>query len=117
MVDLVVNFGVREINILFIAPLSRRSRTKNIVMPMSRLGRHVFKTIKPYLKNPNLKFLLVEFLPCSLPKKSRKYFFPCLEKNPNKVRIPICQDCLYKKKCDGVLQDYIDLYGTEEFKL
>ncbi len=117
MIDLVVGLGVREINILFIAPLSRRSRTKKIVIKMSKLGKYVFDTIKPCLNNSNLKFLLVEFLPCSLSKESRKYFFPCLEKNPCKIRIPLCKNCSYKDKCDGVLKDYIDLYGTEEFKL
>jgi len=64
-----------------------------------------------------LKILLVEFLPCSLPKEARNYFFPCLEKNPNKVRIPVCRQCSYRNKCDGVLEDYINLYGTEEFRL
>ena len=109
---------VKEINILFIAPLSRRSRTKKIVMKMSVLGKYVWKIVKPYiLHRPDLKFLLVEFLPCSLPKEARKYFFPCLEKNSNKVRIPLCKNCPYKNKCDGVLQDYINLYGYKEFKL
>lgn len=117
MIDLLVDIGVREMNILFIAPLSRRSRSKRIVMKMSELGTYVFNTIKPYLRNSHLKFLLVEFLPCSLAKESRKYFFPCLEKNPDKVRIPLCKNCLYKDKCDGVLQSYIDLYGVEEFQL
>ena len=117
MIDLLISLKVHEINILFIAPLSRRSRTKKIVMKMSELGKYVFETIKPYLNNPNLKILLVEFLPCSLPKEARNYFFPCLEKNPNKVRIPVCRNCPYRKRCDGVLQSYIDLYGTKEFKL
>ncbi|RLC38583.1 MAG: hypothetical protein DRH33_04280 [Candidatus Nealsonbacteria bacterium] len=116
-IDLLNNIGVREINILFIAPLSRRSRTKKIVMKMSELGRYAFRTIKPYLKNSKIKFLLVEFLPCSLAKEARKYFFPCLEKNPNKVRIPLCKTCPYEEKCDGVLQTYINLYGIKEFKL
>jgi len=117
MIDLLISLKVHEINILFVAPLSRRSRTKKIVMKMSELGKYVFETIKPYLNNPNLKILLVEFLPCSLPKEARNYFFPCLEKNPNKVRIPVCRNCPYRKRCDGVLQSYIDLYGTKEFKL
>lgn len=116
-IDLVKDLGIREINILHIAPLSRRSRTKKIVMKMSELGEYVVKVLKEYKSNPNLKFLLVEFPPCSLPKEAREYFFPCLEKNPEKVRIPLCKNCLYKKECDGVLQDYINLYGTEEFKL
>ncbi len=116
MIDLLISLGVREMNILFVAPLSKRSRTKKIVMKMSKLGKYVFKTIKPYLGEQNLKFLLVEFLPCSLPKEAQNYFFPCLEKNSNKTRIPLCQKCLYKDRCDGVLQDYIKLYGYREFK-
>jgi MoaA/NifB/PqqE/SkfB family radical SAM enzyme len=117
MIDLLVGLGIKEINILFVAPLSRRSRTKKIVMEMSKLGKYVFNIVKPYLKNPHLKFLLVEFLPCSLPKENRKYFFPCLEKNSCKIRIPLCKNCSYRDKCDGVLQSYIDLYGIKEFKL
>ena len=117
MIDLLISLKVHEINILFIAPLSRRSRNKKIIMKMSELGKYVFNTIKPYLNNSELKFLLVEFLPCSLPKEARNYFFPCLEKNPEKVRISLCRNCPYRKRCDGVLQSYIDLYGTKEFKL
>ncbi len=117
MINLLLDLGVREINILFVAPLSRRSRTKRIIMKMSELGEYVFETIKPYLNNSDLKLLLVEFLPCSLPKEAQKYFFPCLEKNPDKVRIPLCKKCLYQDKCDGVLQSYIDLYGVKEFKI
>ncbi len=115
--DLLLGLGIKEINILFIVPLSKRSRNKKIIMKMSNLGKYVFKTIKPYLNNPNLKILLVEFLPCSLPKEAHQYFFPCLEKNPEKIRIPLCSNCLYKEKCDGVLKSYIDLYGDKEFTL
>lgn len=117
MIGLVQGIGVKEINILFIAPLSRRSRNKNIVMNMSELGHYVFNTVEHYLKSPDLKILLVEFLPCSLPQEAREYFFPCLEENPEKVRISLCEDCPYKDKCQGVLKSYIDLYGTDEFSI
>jgi len=117
MIDLVIGLGVEEINILNAAPLSRRSRDKKIIMKMSDLDRHVVNILKDYKDNPQLKFLLVEFLPCSLPKSARKYFFPCLEKNPDKIRIPLCKNCPYTNKCNGVLRAYIDLYGTKEFKL
>jgi len=117
MIKLLIKLGIREINILFIAPLSRRSYTKKIIMKMSKLGKFVFKIIKKYSKNPELKILLVEFLPCSLPKEARNYFFTCLEKNPNKVKIPLCKNCKFEEKCDGVLQSYIDLYGFKEFKI
>jgi len=117
MIELVINLGVKEINILFVAPLSKRSRTKKIVMKMSDLSKYVFSTIKAYLNRPDLKFLLVEFLPCTLSKEARSYFFPCLEKNSNKLRIPLCKNCQFQDKCDGILKDYINLYGIKEFKL
>ena len=117
MINLLKDLGVREINILNAAPLSKRSRNKKIIMRMSDLSSYIVEVLRKYKDDPGLKFLLVEFLPCSLPKEGRKYFFPCLEKNPNKVRIPLCKNCSYKIKCDGVLQSYIDLYGIGEFKL
>ena len=117
MIKLVTNLKVKEINILNAAPLSRRSRSKKIIMRMSKLGQYVVNVLKNYKNNPSLKFLLVEFLPCALPEQGRKYFFPCLEKNPEKIRIPLCQNCSYKPKCDGILKAYIDLYGIKEFKL
>lgn len=116
MIDLLKTLEVKEINVLFIAPLSERSRNKKIIMNMRELGEYVFKTIKPHLTGP-VKFLLVEFLPCSLPKEAQRYFFPCLEKNPEKVRIPLCEKCSYAGKCDGVLKSYINLYGDREFKI
>lgn len=110
---LLINLGIKEINILNISPLSYRSRTKEIIMPMAQLGAHVFKVIKDngYFTRRNLKILLVEFPPCSLPKEARKYFFPCLEKNNQKIRIPLCVNCFYKDKCDGILKSYLELYG------
>jgi len=116
---LLINLGVKEINILNIAPLSHRSRTKKIIMPMVQLGTYVFKTVKDngYLERKNLKILLVEFPPCGLPKEAREYFFPCLEKNNQKVRINLCKNCLYNNKCDGILNSYLDLYGGSEFTL
>jgi MoaA/NifB/PqqE/SkfB family radical SAM enzyme len=107
------DLGIKEINILNISPLSRRSRTKKIIMPMAQLGSYVFKTIKDngYLERKDIRILLVEFPPCSLPKEARKYFFPCLEKNNQKIRIPLCKNCPYKDKCDGILKDYLELYG------
>lgn len=109
---LLTNIGVREINILNIEPLSLRSRSKKMVLPMAKLGRFVFELLKNegYLKNDKIKILLIEFPPCCLPKEGRKYFFPCLEKNNNKVRIPLCRSCQYSKNCDGILDTYLELY-------
>ena len=115
--ELLMDLGVKEINLLFVAPLSKRSRSRKIVMRMSELGKYVFEEIKPYFGKSDVKFLLVEFLPCSLSKEARGYFFPCLEKNPGKIRIPLCEKCSYRNQCDGVLEDYIRLYGKKEFKL
>lgn len=111
------SIGVKEINILNIAPLSSRSNNKSLIAKMSQAGKH----LKDVLKNakaeyPETKILLVEFLPCALPPELREYFSPCLEKNPRKVRIPICDGCPYFDSCDGVLEDYIHLYGVDEFK-
>jgi len=115
-IELLEGLGVKEINILFIAPLSKRSRSQRVVMNMRELGEYVFKIIKPRL-NGSIKFLLIEFLPCSLPKEAQRYFFPCLEKNPEKVRIPLCKKCDYRDKCDGVLGSYLNLYGDKDFKI
>ncbi|MCX6737236.1 MAG: radical SAM protein [Candidatus Parcubacteria bacterium] len=116
---LVVNLGVKEINILNISPLSRRSNNKKIILPMAWAGNYVFNIIKNsgYFERNDLKILLVEFPPCSLPKEARKYFFPCLEKNNRKVRISLCSKCSYKTRCDGILDNYLTLYGEKNFKL
>lgn len=117
-IDLLIEIGIKEINILWVAPLSRRSRTKDIICDMSSLGRYVAGVLKKakYKKSP-VKFLLVEFLPCSLPKEARELFFPCLENNPEKTRISLCSQCQFADKCNGVLKSYIDLYGIKGFKL
>ncbi len=118
MICLLIDLGVEEINILNVAPLSLRSKNKNIIMEMSKVGKHLFSVLKSFQNNiGSTKILLVEFLPCSLPKELRSYFFPCLEKNSNKIRIPICSTCEYAKDCDGVLSDYISLYGLDNFKI
>ena len=117
--ELLTRLGIKEINILNIQPLSFRSRNKAIIMKTSTLGKYVFDVLKQgnYFNKKELKILLVEFAPCALPKKAWQYFFPCLEKNNNKIRIPLCENCLYKDKCDGILSDYIKLYGNREFGL
>lgn len=117
MIELLLKLGVKEIDVLYISPLSKRSRTKKVAMPLPELGKYVFRTVRPYLKRPGLKLLLVEFPPCALPKEAWDYFFPCLEKNSNKTRIPLCARCPYAARCDGILQDYLKLYGTKGFSL
>lgn len=117
--NLLTKLGVQEINILNISPLSKRSRSKKLIVPMTELAKHVYKVLNKegYLNRKDLKILLVEFPPCSLPKEARKYFFPCLEKNNNKVRIPLCQNCPYSKNCDGILDSYLELYSNSEFRM
>ncbi|PIS46708.1 MAG: hypothetical protein COT17_07150 [Elusimicrobia bacterium CG08_land_8_20_14_0_20_51_18] len=117
MIELPVRLGVKEIDVLYISPLSKRSRTRKVAMSLPELGKYVFRTVRPYLKRPELNLLLVEFPPCALPRAARDYFFPCLEKNSNKTRIPLCAECLYAARCDGILRDYLKLYGTKGFSL
>lgn len=116
---LLTKLGVKEINILNVSPLSLRSRSKKIIVPMTTLAKHVYTTLikEEFLNRKDLKILLIEFPPCCLPKEARKYFFPCLEKNNNKIRIPLCQDCPFSKNCDGILDSYISLFGDSEFRL
>lgn len=114
-VELLLDLGVREINILWVAPLSRRSMSKEIVGRMGELGDYAAGIAVKY--GGKAKFWLNEFLPCSLRAEYRQLFFNCLEKNPLKKRIALCESCPYASKCDGVLSTYIDLYGSEEFKL
>ena len=108
---------IKETNILHVAPLSRGSEKKGMIIQMRKGGNIAFNSAKIYIKENRMKILLVEFLPCSLEKKARKYFFPCLEKNPQKIRISLCKKCPYTSKCDGVLKSYIKMYGEKEFKL
>lgn len=116
---LLTTLGVKEINILNISPLSLRSRSKKIIVPMTVLAKHVYSTLikEGLLRRKDLKILLIEFPPCCLPSEARKYFFPCLEKNNNKIRIPLCQNCPFSNNCDGILDSYISLFGDSEFRL
>ena len=115
--DLLTRLKIKEIGLLYVYPLSKRSRDPKIIMNMSELGQHTFNIFKKrrLLETGNSRILLVEFLPCSLPKEARKYFFPCLEKNQKKVRIPACLRCIYKTNCDGVHKDYLNMFGPSEF--
>ena len=117
MLSLLAKFGIKEINILNAAPLSDRSCTRAIVARLSDLASYVVKYFDKFERKYGIKFLLIEFPPCSIPSKYRNYFFPCLEKNPLKIKIPLCWHCDYISKCDGILKTYINLYGIKEFTL
>ncbi len=114
-INLLLSLGVKEINILFIAPLSKKSMSTDIVGKMSDLGDLAARMAIKY--GGEAKFWLNEFLPCSLKKEYRDLFFNCFEKNPHKKRIPLCDRCEYKDRCDGILSTYMELYGEDEFNL
>lgn len=114
-VKLLLELGVREMNILWVAPLSKKSNSKEIIGRMSELGNLAAAIAVKYKEKA--RFWLNEFLPCSLNREYRELFFNCLEKNSLKRRISLCETCSYAEQCDGVLSSYIDMYGAEEFKL
>ncbi|MBU2219690.1 hypothetical protein KJ665_00925, partial [Patescibacteria group bacterium] len=81
------------------------------------------KQVVPFLINchdkysDRTKFLFVEYPACIFPKKYRQLAFPCLEENPQKARIKLCQKCDYTDRCTGISKAYLNLYGYQEFKI
>jgi len=65
----------------------------------------------------SVKFLFVEYPACVFPKEYRRLSFPCLEENPQKTRIKLCQKCDYAGHCTGISKAYLNLYGYQEFKI
>lgn len=116
MVDFYASLGIKEINIGHIMPLNKRIvRSKKIVVQMSQVAPFLIKCQEKY--GQQIKFLFVEYPACVFPKKYRHLAFPCLEENPHKKRIKLCQECQYSKQCTGISRAYLNLYGTQEFKL
>jgi MoaA/NifB/PqqE/SkfB family radical SAM enzyme len=115
IVDFLVDLGIKEINLLNVSPLSEMSRTKEIVPKTTDMIPYLKDVMDKYSSRKDVKILLVEFPPCILPEEYRESFFPCLEENTNKIRLPICKKCEYSERCSGVLDQYIELYGKEEF--
>lgn len=116
MVDFYVGLGIREINLGHIMPLNKKIvNSKEIIAQM--------KDVVPYLTDAQdkygdmVKFLFVEYPACIFPKDYRHLAFPCLEENPQKKRIELCQKCKYKKTCNGISGAYLNLYGDQEFKI
>ncbi len=116
IVEFYIKLGVQEINIGHVLPFNKDIKnSKKIVAKMS--------AVVPYLIAAQnrfgflAKFLFVEYPPCIFPKEYRHLSFPCLEESPQKIRLRLCRNCEYKKKCVGVHRYYVDLYGIEEFKL
>jgi MoaA/NifB/PqqE/SkfB family radical SAM enzyme len=116
MVDFYADLGIKEINIGHVMPLNKKIRkSKTIVAKMQDVVPFL---VQSYEKHKNqIKFLFVEYPACVFNKKYRAMAFPCLEENPQKKRIDLCQRCSYRNKCSGVSRDYLNLYGDKEFKL
>jgi len=116
MVDFYADLGIKEINIGHIMPLNEKIvRSKKIVAQMSQVVPFLIKCQDKY--GQQIKFLFVEYPACVFPKKYRHLAFPCLEENPQKKRIKLCQECQYKNSCMGISGAYLNLYGDKEFTI
>ncbi|MBL7154923.1 MAG: radical SAM protein [Candidatus Portnoybacteria bacterium] len=116
MVDFYADLDIREINIGHIMPLNKIIvHSKKIVAQMSQVAPWLIKCQDKY--GQQIKFLFVEYPACVFPKPYQELAFPCLEENPQKKRIKLCQKCQYRERCTGISQAYLNLYGTQEFKL
>jgi len=116
MVNFYANLGIKEINIGHIMPLNKKIvHSKEIVAQMSQVVPFLISCQDKY--GQKIRFLFVEYPACVFPKKYRKLAFPCLEENPQKKRIKLCQRCPYSKQCTGITKAYLNLYGSQEFKL
>lgn len=108
--------GVREMNIGHILPFNATIKeSKEIVAKMSEVVPHLITVQKKI--GSQAKLLFVEYPPCVFRKEYRHLAFPCLEENSTKKRLDLCKKCSHKKKCAGIPEAYINLYGTAEFKL
>jgi len=116
IVDFYANLGIREMNIGHVMPLNKRIiHSKEIVAQMSQVVPFLIKCQDKY--GQQIKFLFVEYPACVFPKKYRDLAFPCLEENPQKRRIKLCQKCQYKNSCMGISGAYLNLYGDKEFTI
>jgi MoaA/NifB/PqqE/SkfB family radical SAM enzyme len=116
MVDFYADLGIREMNIGHVMPLNKKIvHSKKIIAPMGKVTPFLIKCHDKY--KDKIKFLFVEYPACVFPEKYRHLAFPCLEENPQKVRIELCRKCHYKSSCVGISKAYLNLYGSQEFKL
>ena len=116
IVDFYNKLGIKEINIGHILPLNKKIKnSKKIVAPMYKVVPFLTEIQKKF--GHKIKFLFVEYPACVFPENFRHMSFPCLEENPQKIRIKLCKECDYTGKCTGIDKDYINLYGEKEFKL
>jgi MoaA/NifB/PqqE/SkfB family radical SAM enzyme len=116
IVDFYADLGIKEMNIGHIMPLNRAIRdSKEIIAKISDVVPYLIWANDKY--GDKIKFLFVEYPACAFPEIYRHLAFPCLEENPQKTRIKICNICEQKNKCNGITKSYIDLYGEDEFRL
>ncbi len=116
MVDFYADLGIKEINIGHIMPLNKKIvHSKKVVAQMSQVVPFLVDCQDKY--GQQIKFLFVEYPACILPESYRDLAFPCLEENPQKRRIKLCQKCQYKDRCTGISKSYLALYDPQEFKL
>lgn len=116
IVSFIVSLGIKEINLLYVSPLSKRSRSKKIIPKISDVVPVIVNILSSYSKSKDVKLLFVELPPCFVPVEYRKHFSPCLENNPDKIKINFCRGCEYDKRCTGIMKYYFKLYGKNEFK-
>ena len=116
MVDFYVMLGAKEINIGHILPFNQEIiNSKKLIAKMSEVAPYLIKIEGRY--GQKIKLLFVEYPPCVFPEKYRHLSFPCLEESPQKIKFALCSACSRQEKCAGIHPYYINLYGTEEFKL
>lgn len=115
IVDFYVNLGFKEINIGHIMPINKEIfKSKSMVAKISEVTPYLVKCQKKY--GDKIRFLFIEYPACSFSEKYRHLAFPCLEENPDKIRIKLCKKCDYADKCIGIGKSYLSLYGDKEFK-
>ena len=113
--EFVYNLGIKEINFLNIMPLGERQKTKSTIAKLSDIIPYLIDTMEKY-KNSDLKISFVEFPPCIVPKEYQNRFLPCLGKNPHKIKFDLCKTCEYDNICTGILREYFEIHGNEEFE-
>jgi MoaA/NifB/PqqE/SkfB family radical SAM enzyme len=114
IVDFLVGLGIREINLLNVLPISKRSNTVDVIAKITEVIPYLLKVVDKY-KNSDVKILFVDYPPCLFPDEFKKFCVPCLEDNPEKIKLPICSSCR-SGNCSGISKNYIKLYGADEFK-
>lgn len=119
-IDLLSEIGVHEVTFRNTYPLSRRTFGKeDIIMRMTDLAGHIVEVLrkKNFFVQAPFTFFLQEFLPCALPPEVRRHFIANRGEGNVYIRMPICEICDYREMCSGILEAYVDIYGTDEFRM